>query len=204
MDLTKLLIIEGAVVLVGLPLFFVSQALKEKGMILDNFIENKLPSQNALKLPSKQKLLELERIARKHGSGIDFASLIGLWSFVYVWKKDSDKDDMVSSSLLRLFSASLDIRQKEPNEFSITNSIHFGPLSILFRGLGNLKGRQPLLPFFFDCIELKAGSRVVFNRSLQIPEEKNRPFFALISMGESCKWLSARGRGGGLALWIKG
>lgn len=203
MDFTKLLIIDGALLLVGVPLLFIVQARKQKGFLLGNFIENQLLNETALKLPSKQSLLELERIALKDGSGIDFASLIGLWRFASVWKQGSDKDDRVASSLLRFFLASLEIEKKESNEFSITNSIQFGSLSILFRGLGNLKGRQPLLPFFFECIELKAGSRVLFTRALQIPEEKNRPFFALISMEENGKWLSARGRGGGLALWIK-
>ena len=77
-------------------------------------------------------------------------------------------------------------------------------LSIRFIGGGNLNGKQPLLLFFFECIELKAGSSVVFSRSLKIPDEKDRPFFALISMEKNSKWLSGRGRGGGLALWING
>ena len=67
-----------------------------------------------------------------------------------------------------------------------------------------MKGKQPLLAFYFNCIEFKAASNVLFSRSLEIPDENDRPFFALISMEENGYWLSARGRGGGLALWVKG
>ena len=60
------------------------------------------------------------------------------------------------------------------------------------------------MPFFFESIELKLGTRILLRRSLDIPDENNRPFFALIAMEETSKWLSARGRGGGLAVWRKG
>ena len=39
--------------------------------------------------------------------------------------------------------------------------------------------------------------------NIQPIEERNMPFFALIAMEERGQWLSARGRGGGLALWLR-
>ena len=86
---------------------------------------------------------------------------------------------------------------------SIENSIEFGSLSIRFLGLGGLRGDRPLLPFFFQSIELKLGSKVLLKRSLAVPEQKDMPFFALIGKAENGEWLSARGRGGGIALWVK-
>ena len=156
-------------------------------------------------LPNKQEILKLERIAKVHGSGIDFNSLIGLWKFNSVWKQASDKEDSVSSTLLQLLSASLELRKtnksKDDEQFDIVNSIQFGLLSIRFTGLANLERKQPLLPFYFDCIQIKLGSIVVLEKSLPIPEEQRRPFFSLIAMDNDGKWLSARGKGGGLALW---
>ena len=38
---------------------------------------------------------------------------------------------------------------------------------------------------------------------MSMPEENDKPFFALIAIGHNGEWLSARGRGGGLALWHK-
>ena len=154
------------------------------------------------------KILDLENFAKKEGSGIEFIDLIGLWQFVTVWKAGKDKEDSLSSSLLRLFSASLELRENQSNEecssLSIINSIEFGLLSISFKGYGHLKGPQPRLPFVFECIQLKLGSVILINRTLDIPNEKDKPFFALIAIEESGGWLSARGRGGGLALWVKG
>ena len=160
---------------------------------------------NSTLLPNKQELIKLERIARVNGSGIDFKSLIGLWKFNTVWKQGSDKEDSISSTLLQFLSASLELRKscqiQDEEQFAIANSIQFGLLSIRFTGLANLERKQPLLPFYFDCIKIKLGTIVIFKKSLPIPEKKNRPFFALIAMDKDGKWLSARGKGGGLALW---
>ena len=127
--------------------------------------------------------------------------------FISVWKKESDKEDNLASSLLRLFQATLelkeDLTQENTERYDITNSIQFGSLLIRFIGSGELKGSQPLLPFYFKTIELKLGSTVLLSRSIQIPDIKNRPFFGLISIEENRKWLAARGKGGGLALRLK-
>ena len=66
-----------------------------------------------------------------------------------------------------------------------------------------MKGSQPILPFFFRRIELNLGSSVLINRDLDMPDDKKKPFFALIGIGDNREWLAARGRGGGLALWLK-
>ena len=155
--------------------------------------------------PKLEELLELEKIARKYGSGIEFDSLIGLWKFNCVWKKGSDKEDSISSTLLKVLSASLELRNYEADneKFSIKNTIRIGIITLRFNGLAYLDRKQPLLPFFFDNIELIIGSIIIIKRSLPIPEEKKRPFFALISLDKNGKWLAARGKGGGLALWEK-
>ena len=156
-------------------------------------------------IPNKQELIKLEKKARIEGSGIDFKSLIGLWKFKSVWKEASDKEDSISSTILQVLSASLDLRKadktQDDKQFAISNSIQFGLLSIRFTGLANLERKQPILAFYFNCIQIKLGTIVVFKKSLPIPEKKNRPFFALIAMDNKGKWLSARGKGGGLALW---
>ncbi len=207
MTLFEFLLLDGLVVLLAIPLWLIFQARKSRSLFLGNLNNNKTLNPNPIIIPSLQELLELEQLSRKEGSGIEFGSLIGLWKFAFVWKPGTDKEDLLASSLLRLFSAHLELT-KHPIEqelftFEIMNSIEFGALSISFIGLGQLKESQSLLSFFFERVELKFGSSVVFRRTLEIPEEKNRPFFFLIAMEESRRWLSARGRGGGLALWFK-
>ncbi len=156
-------------------------------------------------IPNKQELIRLEKTARLEGSGIDFKSLIGLWKFKSVWNRASDIEDSISSKFLQVLSASLELRKanktQDDEQFAIANSIQIGLLSIRFTGLASLERKQPLLPFYFDCIQIDLGTIVVFKKSLPIPEKENRPFFSLIAMDNDGKWLSARGKGGGLALW---
>ena len=204
MNLTKFLLMDASLMLVGLPFLLIFQSGKAKASLIENLNGTTSINQFSINLPGNQKLAELEKVARRDGSGIEFDALIGIWKFFSVWKQKNDNEDLISSSLLRLFDASLEIKKYESNQFLIINSIQFGLLSIRFNGVGKLKGKQPLLPFYFDTIELKVGLSVLFNRSLEKPEEKNMPFFALISIEKNGKWLSARGRGGGLALWLKG
>tara|TARA_B100000700_G_C14599124_1_gene648262 strand:- start:32 stop:535 length:504 start_codon:yes stop_codon:yes gene_type:complete len=160
---------------------------------------------NILNLPSVNELLELEKKARVDGSGIEYDSLIGRWKFNSVWKQGSDKEDSISSTLLQVLSANLELnrgtQESEIEQFKIANSIKFGLLSMRFSGMANLERKQPLLPFSFDSIQIKFGSLTIFKRSLPTPEQKKRPFFALIATDSNGQWLSARGKGGGLALW---
>ncbi len=207
MTLARFLLIDAALILVGVSLFLTLQSERKKTKFSVSLEDSKIRGESFVSTPNLEQLLELEKLARDKGSGIEFDSLIGLWKFESVWKQGTDKEDAISSSLLRLFYASLELKRDYSKQnltgFEITNSIHFGVLSIRFVGFGNLKGSQPLLPFFFERIELKLGQSVLFRRLLEVPEERNRPFFALISIDDSGQWLAARGRGGGLALWLK-
>ncbi len=207
MTLIKILLIDCALILLGFPLFLIFQRRKKESYILGTNDREKSLAQTSVSIPKLKELLAFEKLAKKEGSEIEFDSLIGCWKFLSVWKKRTDQEDSISSSLLRVFNARLELQRQTVNQellkFDITNSIQFGTLSIKFIGKGELKGRQPLLPFFFECIELHLGEKLLFRRILDIPDEENRPFFSLIAMKDDGKWLSARGRAGGLALWLK-
>jgi len=43
----------------------------------------------------------------------------------------------------------------------------------------------------------------IFNKELKKPEDKKMPFFSLVGISTKDNWLCARGRGGGLAIWVK-
>ena len=158
-----------------------------------------------INLPSLHKLTELEKTARVEGSGIDYDSLLGIWKFKSVWKQGADKEDYISSTLLQVLSASLELKKVNGNiekkQFTIANSIQFGLISLRFSGKANLERKQPLLPFSFDCLQVKLSSLTILNRSLPKTDKNKKPFFALIAIDSNSKWLSARGKGGGLALW---
>ena len=157
--------------------------------------------------PSLDKLKDLEKRARVEGSGIEFDSLLGFWKFNSVWKQGSDTEDSISSTLLQVLSASLELKKDTQNpdqeKFIITNAIKFGILTLKFSGYANLERKQPLLAFSFNFIQIQIAKLTVLKRSLPATDYKKRPFFALIAIETNGRWLSARGKGGGLALWVK-
>ena len=148
----------------------------------------------------------LEKNSQKNGSGIAYEELLGIWKFKYVWGKDSDEIKNITSSILQVLSARLDLKSKNKEDqlnFQIKNSINFGLLNIIFIGSAELKGHRPLLTFYFEELKISISSFPIFNKEFKKPEDKKMPFFALIGISTKEKWLCARGRGGGLAIWFK-
>ncbi len=157
--------------------------------------------------PSHSEILDLEKKSNKEGSGITYKDLNGVWKFQYVWKKKSDHKDNISSSILQVLSANLELSYKdienELHSFVIKNSIKFGIISIIFSGNAYLKGNRPLLLFSFKSLVIKCFNVSIFDKSLQEINQTKMPFFSLIAIQDNKKWLCARGKGGGIAIWIK-
>ena len=157
-------------------------------------------------LPCIKEIKQLEKISQKEGSGIIHKELLGIWKFQYVWKKDLDEIDNISSSILQVLSAKLELKKKNSEDnlnFEIKNSINFGLLNIIFSGNASLKGKRPLLPFNFENFKVTIGNFSIINKSFKKTEERKMPFFSLIKISPDGNWMCARGRGGGLAIWIK-
>ena len=159
------------------------------------------------KLPEFNKIIDLEKFANKSGSGISYERLIGCWNLRYVWKKSTKKVDNISSSFLQILSASLQLSKSDSADenqgYAIQNSIKFGLLSIVFKGEAFLKGKRPVLFFYFNKVVISISKFNILKKDIDKPDTKKLPFFALIALGEDDKWLCARGKGGGLALWIR-
>ena len=157
-------------------------------------------------LPDIKDIKQLEQNSQKEGSGIVYEELLGIWRFQYVWKKGSDEIDNISSTILQVLSARLELTKKDPENnlnFAIKNSISFGLLNIIFTGSASLKGLRPLLPFYFENFKVNIGNFSIINKSIKKPKEKEMPFFSLIGISKVDNWMCARGRGGGLAIWIR-
>ena len=207
MNISKFLLIDAALAIAALPLLALLRAGKRKSNLLKSTNKEEHLSKTSVKLPDKENIIKLEKLAKIQGSGIKFDSLLGDWKFISVWKKDLNEEDPVFSSLLRAFSANIAFEKVISTEnllnFSVIASIKFGLITIKFSGSGYLKGKQPLLPFFFYLIELKLGSKILLKRSLEEPKENDKSFFALIALEGNREWLSARGQGGSVMIWIK-
>ena len=207
MNIIKFLLIDSALVIAIIPVLFLLQG-KKNSHLFRRSNKEELLRKTSIVLPNKEKLINLEKLAKDQGSGIKFESLMGNWKFASVWKKDRDDEDHVFSSFLRVFSANIEF-QKEIStnsspKFSVITSIRFGLLTIEFSGSGYLRGKQPLLAFFISLIELKLRSKILLRRSLIGPKAKEELFFSLIALENNGDWLSARGQGGALVLWLKG
>lgn len=165
-------------------------------------------------IPSGEEVLELERLSRRHGSGLTTEQLLGRWRLQLLWGKGRAQPNPVTAALLRNLQASLSLATPgctpdgtapESGALTVVNSVQLGALQLRFSGSGTLRGRRPLLEFWFSQLELRLGSRTLWGQTIsRQPEPRRRPFFALIARTGTAdsNWLLARGRGGGLALWV--
>jgi hypothetical protein len=158
----------------------------------------------ALAHPEGTALLELEQHSRRDGSGLTATDLVGSWQLWQLWGRRQARPMPAAVALLRPLGACLAISAMDGGHLGMRNSVRLGSLQLCFVGEGELRGRRPLLVFWFERVELRLARRLLWQRPLPRPEdERSRPFFALIAsrrQGEE-GWLAARGRGGGLALW---
>lgn len=163
-------------------------------------------------LPSLEEVLARERIVRHKGSGLAEEDLRGSWMLELVWSKGSDSPDQLRSTMLRSLGARLEIGvPQKTNRFTLKNSVKLGALQLRFEGNANLKGSRPLLMFQFDHLQILLGQWKLVDVRLPPVDGKRLPFFALIASGSADgsgnqadqTWLAARGRGGGLALWLR-
>jgi hypothetical protein len=92
----------------------------------------------------------------------------------------------------------------------IRNQLRLGALEIRFTGPCRSHDKQNILVFDFTQLEILMGSKVVYSRSIAkypVDDFGNRsitklPFFVFIWATDQA--IAARGRGGGLAIWVKG
>jgi len=153
-------------------------------------------------------VLALERRSRSLGSGLTRERVQGCWRLDQLWSKHQAQPQAPTAALLRALQATLAISPSpspEGNGLAVLNSVQLGALQLSFSGEGQLRGRRPLLEFWFTQLEVRCGNHTLWRQAIAgPPAPRKRPFFALIARegeGES-GWLLARGRGGGLALWL--
>ncbi|QEY32750.1 hypothetical protein EVJ50_11445 [Synechococcus sp. RSCCF101] len=169
--------------------------------------------------PEAAELLALEERARREGLGLHPGDLVGVWCLEQVWPKGATSEPRLTGALLRRLGARLELSLSpdaagEP--LRVANAVALGPLQLRFAGWGRLQGRRPLLLFGFEGLSLLWGRWTLLSRSLATPTAsdgtggvrdggvpKGQPFFALIGGGRREGWLAARGRGGGLARWVR-
>jgi hypothetical protein len=154
--------------------------------------------------PDRPTLLELEREARRHGTGIQAEQLGGCWELNTTWKRSGGPSTPGTDGFLRALNACLILTVTPASDhIQIENCIGLAGLQLSFQGLAQLKGQRPLLFFSFESVQVKLGNKILYKKEIKTVASQRQAFFALIHLDQNQRCLIARGRGGGLALWTQ-
>ncbi|QMS89599.1 hypothetical protein HUN01_19180 [Nostoc edaphicum CCNP1411] len=164
-------------------------------------------------------LLQAEKAAKQQRLNYPFESLVGKWQLCFVTgtKKARKRGGILLGKGLYVpkfiaihvsFDATL---QQDSNKGEISNQVEFGPVLLKLTGPVQYLGKKNLLAFDFNQMLISLFGRVVYNRPIRAGQIQTEdfynqpiaklPFFAFFLVTED--FIAARGRGGGLAFWIR-
>ena len=163
-------------------------------------------------------LKEAETTARKQKLVIPFESLLGEWRLSFATgaskQKQGAKIKLVRGYYLpRFIPASIAFTRDSESSITgtVTNKLLVGSVYVRFTGPCRYPGKKNLLVFDFTQIELKILGITVYQGKIRSGKNgikdfaklsiSTLPFFAFFWAGDN--GIAARGRGGGLALWIR-
>ncbi|MCV3212030.1 hypothetical protein OGM63_00570 [Plectonema radiosum NIES-515] len=162
-------------------------------------------------------LLQAEKAAKQQRLTYPFESMLGKWRLCFTTgtKKVKHRRGIKLGNGFYLpkfapahicFSATQNADKGE-----ITNSIQFGSLQLKLTGPAKYLGKKNLLAFEFTQMQISLFRRTIYNGEIRggktsSEDFDNRPlsllpFFAFFLVTPDL--IAARGRGGGLALWIR-
>lgn len=164
-------------------------------------------------------LLEAEKTAKQQRLNYAFESLVGQWRLCFATgtRKVRKRGGIMLGKGFYLpkfvaahisFNAKL---EKDSSKGEIGNQVQLGSLTLKLTGPAQYLGKKNLLAFDFTQMILSLFGLVIYNgqiRAGKVDAEDfynqpiaKLPFFAFFLVTED--FIAARGRGGGLALWIR-
>lgn len=177
----------------------------------------------------KDALLTVENVTRHQRQSIPLDSLLGRWRLSFTTMPRKKRQGGVTTGrgfyVPSLATAHIAF-ERSPNRSSesgmsnetlldashtegeITNQVRVGSLVLRFTGPFRYESKKNILAFDFTQVQILLFDRQIFSRSLlrdSTPPFNQRPiaklpFFAFIwANGQA---VAARGRGGGLAIWV--
>jgi hypothetical protein len=153
-------------------------------------------------------LLVTEKAQKKSPVPIPFAAIEGTWQLRFASGAKKTKRGLKLGKGYYLPSwIYAAISFEAPG--NIRNQLRLGGLEIRFTGPCRPHNKQNILAFDFTQLQVLLGEKVLYSRSIaKYPVEEfgaraigKLPFFVFLWAGE--KAIAARGRGGGLAMWVK-
>jgi len=159
-------------------------------------------------------LLQAERAAKQQHLVYPLESLLGDWRLYFTAPRQAKlKSGSAQGNgfyIPQWAPAQISFHAKELNQIEISNQIQFGSLLFKLTGPARYLGKKNLLAFDFIQMQLRLFNRTVYqgkfrsSKSLGNFEQQpisKLPFFAFFLVTED--YIAARGRGGGLAIWVK-
>ncbi|MBK1987801.1 hypothetical protein A0J48_009665 [Sphaerospermopsis aphanizomenoides BCCUSP55] len=163
-------------------------------------------------------LLQAEKTAKQQRLNYPFPSLIGKWRLCFATgtKKVRQRGGIILGKgfyvpkfvkIYISFSATEDALVRG----EIANQVQLGSIFLKLTGSAQYLGKKNLLAFDFNQMQISLFNRVVYNQPIRSGKVQSEnfynqpiaklPFFAFFLVTENC--IAARGRGGGLAIWVK-
>ncbi|MBW4644912.1 MAG: hypothetical protein KME23_18290 [Goleter apudmare HA4340-LM2] len=164
-------------------------------------------------------LLQAEKTAKQQRLTYNFESLVGKWRLCFATgtRKVRQRGGIVLGKGIYLpkfaaahISFSADLTDSS-GRGEIGNQVQVGPVLLQLTGPAKYLGKKNLLAFDFTQMQISLFCRGVYNQPIRSGKGQGEdfynqpiaklPFFAFFMITEDA--IAARGRGGGLALWIR-
>ncbi|KZL49821.1 hypothetical protein [Nodularia spumigena] len=162
-------------------------------------------------------LLQAEKAAKQERLSYPFESLLGKWQLCFATgtKKARKRGGIILGKGLYVpkfvavqISFSL---QPDSTKGEIGNQVQLGPVLLQLTGQAKYLGKKNLLAFDFNYLLFSLFGRIIYNQQIRSSQAQSEdfyeqsiaklPFFAFFLVTPD--FIAARGRGGGLALWIR-
>jgi hypothetical protein len=163
-------------------------------------------------------LLALEKVTKQKRSRYAVEQLTGDWQLAFATSGKIRPSDRRRSGFYwpKLTPAQISFHpntdtegQQNPPLF-IQNQIRLGQLMLTLSGFARYLEPKNLLAFDFNQIQISIFSKTLYQGKFPSPSTAEnfleRPiaklaFFSFFAVGD--RWIAARGKGGGLALWVR-
>ncbi|PSR18096.1 hypothetical protein C8255_09235 [filamentous cyanobacterium CCP3] len=160
-------------------------------------------------------LLKAEQQSKRQRQPLAIEALLGTWRLRFTApNKPIHKPGQPTSKgfyMPGLAIATISFSQADDEQLSIQNQLQVGPLRLRFTGPAKFLAKKNLLAFDFVRLQVLVGGFSLISLPLRSKAAKvgdfatasvaKLPFFSFFAAQEN--YIAARGRSGGLALWVK-
>ncbi|MBW4693379.1 MAG: hypothetical protein KME27_16630 [Lyngbya sp. HA4199-MV5] len=162
-------------------------------------------------------LLQTEKAAKQAHLRYTFEPLLGNWQLCFATGTRKVRRGgivlgngfYVPKFAVAQISFQAEVDEVASGKGAIANQVEVGPVRLRFTGPAHYLGKKNLLAFDFTQVQLHVLGRTVYSGAVPGRKPKSDyaqsvgklPFFAFFRV--TPELMAARGRGGGMALWVK-